>query len=189
MTTKPSDFRFNNDRVTLPDGWYVEFESEYDQDHGEPWKECDGHGPVTYWVHRDKHAGERVLCSDRSTKRYYDFAEAMKIAKRDGWGLNDDELAKLTKRLGHTPTKGQITEAAVEHDFQYLKDWCEDRWHYIGVIVTLFNEDDEEQDERSLWGVEDSGDYYQTVASELADELIALHELDIREDADFASRC
>ena len=57
------------------------------------------------------------------------------------------------------------------------------------MIVTLFNEDDEEQDERSLWGVEDSGDYYQTVASELADELIALHELDIREDADFASRC
>lgn len=189
MTTKPSDFRFNNDRVTLPDGWYVRFKSEYDQDSGPPWSECDGHGPVTDWVHRDKYSGERVLCLDHGSKRYYDFAGAMKIAKRDGWGLNDDELAKLTKRLGHTPTKGQITEAAVEHDFQYLKDWCEDRWHYIGVIVTLFNEDDEEQDERSLWGVEDSGDYYQTVASELADELIALHELDIREDADFACRC
>lgn len=189
MTTKPSDFRFNNDRVTLPDGWYVRFKSEYDQDSGPPWSECYGHGPVTDWVHRDKYSGERVLCLDHGSKRYYDFAGAMKIAKRDGWGLNDDELAKLTKRLGHTPTKGQITEAAVEHDFQYLKDWCEDRWHYIGVIVTLFNEDDEEQDERSLWGVEDSGDYYQTVASELADELIALHELDIREDADFACRC
>ena len=189
MTTKPSDFRFNGDRVTRYDGWYVEFESEYDQDHGEPWKEECGHGPVTDWVHRDKYSGERVLCLDHGSKRYYDFAGAMKIAKRDGWGLNDDELAKLTKRLGHTPTKGQITEAAVEHDFQYLKDWCDDKWHYIGVIVTLFNEDDEEQDERSLWGVEDSGDYYQTVASELADELIALHELDIREDADFASRC
>ena len=189
MTTKPSDFRFNGDRVTRYDGWYVEFESEYDQDHGEPWKNECGHGPVTDWVRRDKHSGERVLCSDCSAKCYYDFAEAMKIAKHDGWGLNLGELAKLTKRLGHTPTKGQITEAAVEHDFQHLRDWCEDRWHYIGVIVTLFNEDDEEQDERSLWGVEDSGDYYQTVASELADELIALHELDIREDADFASRC
>ena len=189
MTTKPSDFRFNNDRVTLPDGWYVEFESEYDQDHGEPWEDECVLGPVTDWVRRDKHSGERVLCSDGRVKRYYDFAEAMKIAKRDGWGLNDDELAKLTKRLGHTPTKGQITEAAVEHDFQYLKDWCDDKWHYIGVIVTLYDADGEEQDERSLWGINDCGDYYQECASELADELIALHELDIREDADFASRC
>ena len=46
MTTKPSDFRFDNDRVTLPDGWYVRFKSEYDQDSGPPWSECDGHGPA-----------------------------------------------------------------------------------------------------------------------------------------------
>ena len=189
MTTKPSDFRFNNDRVTRYDGWYVEFESEYDRDHGEPWKEECGHGPVSDWTTRSKSAGERLLVADAYSGRYYDFAEAMKIAKRDGWGLNVDELAKLTKRLGHTPTKGQITEAAVEHDFQYLKDWCDDKWHYIGVIVTLYNADGVPQDDRSLWGVEDSGDYYQTVASELADELIALHELDVREDADFACRC
>ena len=189
MTTKPEDFRHDGDRVTLPDGWYVEFKSEYDNDYGEPWKEECGHGPVTDWVRRDKHSGERVLCSDRFSKCYYDFAEAMKIAKRDGWGLNDDELAKLAAKLGHAPTKGQITEAAVEHDFQYLKDWCDDKWHYIGVIVTLYDADGEEQDERSLWRVEDHGDYYQTLASELADELITLHELDVREDADFACRC
>ena len=189
MTTKPEDFRHDGDRVTMPDGWYVEFRSEYDQFSEAPWEDSCCHGPVTDWVRRDKHAGERVLCSDSYSKRYYDFAEAMKIAKRDGWGLNPDEMAKLTIKLGHAPTKGQIIEAAVEHDFQYLKDWCDDKWHYIGVVVTLYNEDDEEQDERSLWRVEDHGDYYQTIASELADELIALHKLDVREDADFASRC
>jgi hypothetical protein len=189
MTTKPSDFRFDNDRVTLPDGWYVRFKSEYDQDSGPPWKDCAGHGPVTDWVHRDKYSGERVLCLDHGSKRYYDFAGAMKIAKRDGWGLNDAKLAKLTTRLGRAPTKGQITEAAVEHDFQYLKDWCEDKWHYIGVIVTLFDADGEEQDSDSIWGVEDYGSHYQELASELADGLIHKHELDVREDADFASRC
>ena len=189
MKTAPQDFRHDGDRVTLPDGWYVEFKSEYDNDHGEPWKEECGHGPVTDWVRRDKHAGERVLCSDGRVKRYYDFAEAMRIAKRDRWGLNPDELAKLTAKLSHTPTKGQITEAAVEADFKLLKDWCDDKWHYIGVIVTLYDAEGEERDERSLWGVEDSDDYYQTIASELADELIALHELDVREDADFACRC
>ena len=189
MKTKPEDFRFDGDRVTMPDGWYVEFKSEYDNDHGEPWKEECVLGPVTDWVRRDKHSGERVLCSDGWVKRYYDFAEAMKIAKRDGWGLNDDKLAKLAARLGRTPTKGEVREAAVEADFKRLKDWCDDKWHYIGVIVTLYNADGVPQDDRSLWGVEDSDDYYQTIASELADELIALHELDVREDADFACRC
>ena len=189
MKTKPEDFRFDGDRVTLPDGWYVEFKSEYDQDARPPWEECDGHGPVSDWVQRNKRSGERVLCSDRWSKRYYDFAEAMKIAKRDGWGLNPDALAKLTARLGRTPTKGEVREAAVENDFQYLKDWCDDKWHYIGVIVTLHDTEGKEQDNRSLWSVEDRGDHYQTIASELADELIALHELDVREDADFACRC
>ena len=113
----------------------------------------------------------------------------MKIAKRDGWGLNPSELAKLTDSLGHAPTKGQIIEAAVELDFKHLKDWCDDKWHYIGVIVTLFDPDGEPQEDSSLWGVEDCGDYYQTIASELADDLIAKHELDVREDADYASRC
>ena len=189
MTTQPSDFRFDGDRVTLPDGWYVEFNSEYDNYHGAPWEEECGHGPVTDWVHRDKHAGERELCYDYGLTRYYDFAEAVKIAKRDGWGLNDAELAKLKAKLGRAPTKGQIIEAAVEADFQNLKDWCDNKWHYIGVVVTLFDADGEERDDRSLWGVEDYGDYYQTIASELADELIHSHELDVREDADFASRC
>ena len=189
MKTTPKDFRFDGDRVTLPDGWYVEFKSEYDQDASPPWEECDVHGPVSDWVRRDKRSGERVLCTDRWSKRYYDFAEAMRIAKRDGWGLNPDALAKLTAKLSHAPTKGQITEAAVEADFKRLKDWCDDKWHYIGVIVTLYDAEGKEQDNRSLWRVEDHGDYYQTIASELADELIALHELDVREDADFACRC
>ena len=130
-----------------------------------------------------------MLCHDGMMRRHYDFAEAMKIAKRDRWGLNDAELAKLTAKLGRTPTPGEIRESAVEHDFQYLKDWCDDKWHYIGVIVTLYDAEGEEQDDRSLWRVEDHGDHYQTIASGLADELIAAHELDVREDANFACRC
>ena len=189
MTTQPSDFRFDGDRVTLPDGWYVEFKSEYDQDAEAPWEGECGHGPVSGWTTRSKSAGERLLCSDCGLRRYYDFAEAVKIAKRDGWGLNDAELAKLKAKLGHAPTKGQIIEAAVEADFKHLKDWCDDKWHYIGVIVTLFDPDGEPQEDSSLWGVEDYGDHYQTIASELTDELIAKHELDVREDADYASRC
>ena len=181
-------FRFDGDKVTLPDGFTLTFTSEFDQDSGAPWDEECGHGPVTDWVRRDKKAGELLLCSDGILKRFYDFAGAMAIAKRDGWGLSPDALAALTRKLGHAPTKGQLAEAAVLADFHNLEGWAKDRWHYIGVIVTLRNPEGEEVDSESLWGVEDLGDYYQEVAEELAEELGSRHALDVAEDFDAACR-
>jgi hypothetical protein len=72
---------------------------ERDDDNEPPWENSDGHGVVSEWTTRDKRPGERVLCSDRHSKRYYDVHETMKIAKRDGWGLNEDAKAELLKRL------------------------------------------------------------------------------------------
>ena len=59
---------------------------ERDDSHGAPWEECDGHGPVSEWTTRDKRAGELVLCEGRGARRFYDFAAACRIARRDGWG-------------------------------------------------------------------------------------------------------
>ena len=109
-------------------------------------------------------------------------------AEREGWGLAPDALAALTRKLGHAPTKGQLAGAAVLADFRNLEDWANDRWHYIGVVVTLRNPKGEEVDSESLWGVEDSGDYYQDVAEELAEELESRHALDVAEDFDAACR-
>lgn len=181
-------FQFDGDKVTLPDGFTITLTSEYGPDSGTPWEREDGHGSVTDWVHREKKAGEILLCSDRSAKRFYDFAGAMVIAKRGHWGLADDALAQLTRKLGHAPTKGQLAEAAVLADFLYLEGWANDRWHYIGVVVTLRNPDGEEVETESLWGVEDSGTYYQEVAEELAEELESRHALDVAEDFDAACR-
>lgn len=187
MTTK-NRFRFNGDSVTLPDGFVLTFRSEYDPDHGAPWDEECGHGPVSDWTSRAKRSGELVLCSDRSSYRFYDFAEAMQIAKRDGWGLSPEGLAALASRLGRTPTVGEIREAAVRADFDHLSGWANDRWHYVGVILTLSDPDGREVDQTSLWGVEDCGDYYQTVAEELAGELERRHDLDVAENFDAACR-
>ena len=181
-------FRFDGDKVTLPDGFILTFTSDYDTHHGAPWDEECGHGPVSDWVHCEKRSGELLLCSDGILKRFYDFAGAMVIAKRDGWGLADDALAALTRKLGHAPTKGQLAEAAVLADFRNLEGWANDRWHYIGVIVTLRNPEGEEVYSESLWGVEDSGDYYQDVAEELAEELESRHAIDVAEDFDAACR-
>ncbi|CAN7776744.1 hypothetical protein [Caballeronia sp. LjRoot31] len=72
---------------------------QFDEHMGEPWKEHDGHGPVSDWTTRDKGPGEWVLANDGSHKRYYDAAEANLLAKRDGWGLADEEQAALLDRL------------------------------------------------------------------------------------------
>ena len=62
-----------------------------DDDIEPPWEREDGHGPVSTWRRRGywgwrKTPGERLLDSDRNLALFYDFAEACRTARRDGWG-------------------------------------------------------------------------------------------------------
>lgn len=145
-----------------------------------PWDNSDGHGVVSDWEHRDKRPGERVLNEDGRSKRFYDVSASMKIAKRDGWGLCDEEKANLAAKLGRPPTAGEIRAAAVEKDFEFLRGWCNDEWHYCGIGVQLLDEDGEpvgEEYEHALWGIESNADdYLKEVACELAAEIC--HGLD-----------
>lgn len=147
----------------------------YDDHHGAPWDESDGHGVVTDWEHAcETPRGCWELCSDRRAKRFYNWRETMDIAKRDGWGLAPDALASLAKRLGREPSKRDIRKEAVRRDFNYLHSWCNDQWSYVGVVVELLDADGEEAGEsESLWGVESFGDYASEVALELAGEILA----------------
>lgn len=133
-----------------------------------PWEESDGHGPVSEWTYRDKLPGELVLNTDGRAKRFYDFAEACRIALRDGWGSRD-AVEGMTRR--------HVAALAARQDYKYLKAWCDGEWYYVGVIVTLLDEDGEETAiEASLWGVEDSDDdYIRETARNLADELASGH--------------
>lgn len=131
-----------------------------------PWIEHDGHGPVSDWTTRPKAPGERVLSQDRSSGRFYDVAEAIRIAKRDGWDA-----------APYTPvTAGQKAARAVESDFRRLQAWCDDDWRWIGVVVTsrcaCCNAYTGPSD--SLWGIEsDRGDHHADIALELATGLRA----------------
>lgn len=138
-----------------------------------PWEDYDGHGPVSDWESRGKHPGEWVLNSDYGSKRFYDAQEANKIAKRDGWGLNDTALRELRERINRVrkkvpgtrlgnhreilellpeeqwrePTKGEIRAEAVRRDYEFLCGWCTDRWGYIGVCVMCLGKEEDEPDE------------------------------------------
>lgn len=143
---------------------------EPDQDHGAPWEECDGHGPVSDWTTRDKRPGELILTHDRHSKRYYDLEAATAIALRDGWNT-----ARPPAPAGET--KRQQAARAARADYAWLRAWCRDEWSYVGVVVA-WQEDPHRS--ASLWGVESNEPaYIETVARELAEELS--HELDREE--------
>jgi hypothetical protein len=134
---------------------------EEDCDTGPPWEECDGHGPVSDWTTRDKHPGEMVLNQDRGSRRFYDFAEACKIARREQWG-------------GFEGTPRQRAAEAAMRDFEYLRAWCNDEWCYVGVIVELLDDaGDGTGIEESCWGVESDGDGWKSVATDLAHDIIS----------------
>lgn len=142
----------------------------------EPWKEHDGHGIVSEWTTRDKAPGERALCDDRGSRRFYDFAETIKLARRDRWnirGVDDEDVAALARKLGREPTAREVTAEAVERDFRRMRGWCNNEWSWVGVVVTLLDTDGNATDEtESLWGIEsDSPEYHAEVAQELAEQI------------------
>ena len=145
----------------------------HDHDAGTPWDNCEGVGDVSAWTTRDKRPGERVLASDRSSKRFYDFAGAMRRARAEGWSAAPHDKG----------TKGQRAARAVERDFERLRTWCADLWHYVGVTVELLDADcNGTGDAESLWSVESDDHAGQIeVAHDLADQ-IAAHLARLAED-------
>ena len=143
-------------------GWVI----EPDDRNEPPWTQEDGHGPVTDWTTRDKQPGERVLITDRRSKRFYDFAEACRIARRDGWGVDGGQLPNESAKA--------YAARAVEADYTRLRRWSVGDWSYVGVVlVPLCTCCGEGKPDYSyaLWGVE--SDYLETVAGELVDQYIA----------------
>lgn len=149
---------------------------EHDDTMGAPWMNEDGHGHISDWTSRDKQPGERLLAGSRhGRKRFYDIAETIRLATLDGWGLGPRDLAALAARARREPTRKQIVAEAVRLDFERMRGWCNDEWHYVGVIVELLDDDGDGTGEAaSLWGIEsDAGAYLDEVAADLVDELDA----------------
>ena len=110
--------------VCFAEGFKVRAVIRRDEFMGEPWKEHDGHGPVSEWTTRDKRPGERILVADdrlySKMRRYYDVERAVTIAKRDGWDAPP---------YGEG-TPGERAARAVERNFQALRAWCHDEWYW-----------------------------------------------------------
>lgn len=139
---------YSDSTFETPKGNKFRLYLSYDDCGETPWENDEGHGIVSDWTNRDKKPGELVLCTDRhDIKRFYDFQESMKIAKRDDWNVAPFD--------GHK-TKGIQAYKSVMSDFENLKDWCENKWWYAVLHVVLLDENGEETDyEEYLGGVYD----------------------------------
>lgn len=152
-------------------GYVVTARIESDTDMGPPWKEHEGHGVVSDWrPYSSKRPGERVLNADGDACRFYDWSASIELAKRDGWDAPPY----------NTGTKGEQAERAVQRDFESLKAWCEDKWSWCGVVLSVsLNGVMLDNYAASLWGIalnhphsEDGNACLTEVANELLDDAL-----------------
>lgn len=199
-----------NETLTI-NGCRISITIEQDCNHGAPWDNEDGHGPVSDWTTRWKNPGELLLHRDGSSRRFYDFAQACKIARREEWGIapysvtSEQGANGLIRLTGHwfdqwrniecvvtdwhdcrnqaymqlyklhraSMTRREYAARAAMADFERLRDWCNNEWQYVGVIVTATNSDGDEIANASLWGIEsDASEHLLEVANELLRDIV-----------------
>ena len=148
----------------FPDGWSIVAHTEDDPDALPPWMDEEGHGPVSNWTSRPKLPGERVLCKDRHSARYYDFQAAVDQAITEKWGPEDPSLSIHARAA-----------RAAAADFQRLRDWCDDKWHYIGVVVRLLDHRKNEVAAESCWRIESDSEFWKEIAADLTPNLEKIH--------------
>lgn len=175
FTEEFGDYVCDGDKITCQkDGFTVTATVEHDEFMGPPWKEHDGHGPVSDWRPKNsKRPGEKILTEDRGSCQFYDWQEAIKKAKADGWDAPPYK----------TGTKGQTAERAVQRDFEVLRAWCNDEWTWCSIVLSVFRNGEEVlENAASLYGIEmnyPGGDnsYLREVANQLLDEAIVAAEV------------
>lgn len=133
-----------------------------DDDTTPPWERSDGHGPVRK-AHsaREKRPGERPLNrpSSREWAFLYDWQEAARMARKDGW---DAEPYGAPDRI----------QRAVQSDFDFLSGWVNGLWEYVCVNVCEVDEEGFAIGEPDcVGGVETYNAYHHRFARELAKEL------------------
>lgn len=168
--------------MDLHTGW-TEFEYEgnrfafalaVDDAQSMPWDNEDGHGPVREIScdcrgHSDKRPGEVVIGTNGRTVWLYDFAEACKIARRDGWGFLPGKLetsepvpGTWQAKAGNFVALGDDINAAIRNlyashrasmspkayaagaakrDMERLRAFLNSDWCYVGVIVYFADDD------------------------------------------------
>lgn len=153
-------------------GFDFQVEISFDDTCEPPWMHNDGHGEVRE-MHDQKRPGERPFKHGWHNKRsslMYDWQGAIKLAHKDGWNITNERAEKLgIKKLKHRRAQ------AVEDDFEYLRRWANDVWHWVIIQVTCVQTDVME----CIGGVEsDADDHIAELVNELIDQVAPLTQFE-----------
>lgn len=131
-----------------------------------PWENDCGRGEVRKTINRhregdtDKRPGERPLNQPGRNEYqfYYDHAEATQRARADGWNTEPYDAPNQVAR-------------AVEADFQFIRAFLNNDWHYVGIVCEIHDDEGEVIAEDACWGFETYKNYHKTAAREMAESL------------------
>lgn len=137
----------------LPNGWKLVFKFQYDNDREPPWEDCCGTGVVTDWIHgaADEKYGW-VLSDGNWSHRYYDWRATLPEAIRGGW-----DAAPYGEGNKH-----EQAMRAMKSTYELLRRWCDNDWWYVGLIVELYDKNEDELGSDSCWGFESDAMSYIT---------------------------
>ena len=164
----PSEREWRDGETLTVDDHNFQIVIEYDDFHEAPWEEYDSFGDVSEWTTRYKEPGELILHTDRSSKRYYDFAGGVRKARTEGF--------KSRKAAAD----------AVRAEYERFRAWCNDQWSYVVLFVRMVDDDGNEIPLASpntsidtLGGVE--SDYWKDAALDIIAGLVADFDNEQRE--------
>lgn len=109
----------------------------------------------------------------RLTGHWFDSRNRLTDIRTDWHDCQNEARRELYALHRATMTAREYAALAARQDYERLRDWCNDEWCYVGVIVIATDSDGEEIASESLWGIEsDAGDYLLETANELLAELL-----------------
>jgi len=128
-------------------------EEHSDDDMGAPWEQDDALGHVSKWTTRSKRPHEFILNTDGKYKRFYDYRAAVERAHNAG-------------------LRGNAAIDAVIDDYRRIRAWCNNEWHYMGIVVIPLTDDGDEWRSRAIgtWGIE--SDTHSSRIFGITDELL-----------------
>jgi hypothetical protein len=181
-----------HNQVYPGDSWTVENNGrtyrvtiKHDQDTCAPWEEFDGMidvERVSYnygtYCGPSKKPGEYVFHrGDHGCYSYVvDMPRAIEKALSESWGVSEAVRSGVALAKGRPMTEREIAVYAVNQNIEFMRGWCADEWCYVGVCVSLLDEDGEHV--AAAWAIESiSGDY---IKDDVIPELISQieHEID-----------
>lgn len=178
----------SNNQVYVGESWTVELNGrnyrvtiEHDDTCCAPWEDCDGMIDVIRVPHDygrlsgpSKKPSEYVFHrGDRGCYSYVvDIPQAIEKALGEHWGISDAARSGVEMARGRKMTDREVAVYAAHQNIEFIRGWCADEWYYVGVSVSLLNDEGEPDGEHgaALWGIESiSGEY---IRDDVVPELI-----------------